>query len=102
LRVYDPFLGPQAVFRVRVIDEATNAVLSDREYMRVRPTDPPVPTLVPDTLDFSDSLSAPAVLSAAHVTVEVARVPADSGPGFWPMISVTSNRTNHFAVFTPR
>lgn len=100
LRVYDPFLPPNAVFRVRVIDEATNAVIFDREYSRFLPTDPPSPALVPATFDFSDALEAAMASGSQRVTVTVERIwPRQLG--FWPMISITSNRDGRIAVFTP-
>lgn len=100
LRVYDPFLPVNAVFRVRVFDEATNGLLFERQYSLLLPSDPPSPALVPATFDFSDALAAPQVLTAARVTVTIERI-FPGGLGFWPMISVTSNRDNHLAVFTP-
>jgi hypothetical protein len=97
LRVYDPFLPVEDVFRVRVIDEATNGTIVDRQYMRVFPTDPPIPPLVPVTLDFSDALSD---VRAERVTVTIDRVFPES-LAFWPLISVTSDRDSRIAVFTP-
>jgi hypothetical protein len=100
LRVYEPFQPVNAVFLVRVIDEATESILFEREYSMLLPTDPPGPILVPATFDFSDALTAPRVLTATRVTVTIERI-FPGGLGFWPMISVTSNRDNHLAVFTP-
>ncbi|HEX3070075.1 MAG TPA: hypothetical protein VHX14_16020 [Thermoanaerobaculia bacterium] len=100
LRVYDPFLPINAVFLVRVIDEATEGIVFERQYSMFLPTDPPSPILVPATFDFSDALAAPRVLAATRVTVTIERI-FPGGLGFWPMISVTSNRDNHLAVFTP-
>lgn len=101
LRVYDPFLPVNPVFRVRVIDEATNQVVFDREYspFTFMPSDPPSPALVPATFDFSDALTSPEVLTANRVTVMVERI-FPIGLSFWPMISVTSDRYNRFAIFT--
>jgi hypothetical protein len=100
LRVYEPFQPVNAVFLVRVIDEATEGILFEREYSMLLPTDPPGPILVPATFDFTDALAAPRVLTASRVTVTIERI-FPGGLGFWPMISVTSNRDNHLAVFTP-
>lgn len=99
LRVYDPFMQPDP-YRVRVIDDATNVMVLEREYTPTFATDSPAPPLVPLTSDFSDSLMAPEVLRAQRVTVFIERrVPVDHG--FWAMVSVTSNIDNHFAVFVP-
>jgi hypothetical protein len=100
LRVYDPSLPPNPVFRVRVIDEATNRTLVDREYSRLLPPNEGGPILVPETFDFSDSLAAPELTSAERVTVTIERI-FPRGLTFWPTLSVTSDRDNHFAIFTP-
>jgi hypothetical protein len=100
LRVYDPFLPTQAIFQVRVIDEENGVVLLDRQYMRGLPTDPAGPVLVPAMFDFADALSAPEVLAAQRVSVSIDRV-FPPGLSFWPMITVTNNTDNHFAVFVP-
>ena len=100
LRVYEPHWPVQSVFRVRVIDETTNVVLVEREYLRGLPTDPPSPLLVPATFDFSDSLSAVALGDAEHVSVVVERVFPEQLV-FWPLVSVTSNLDNRVAVYAP-
>ena len=101
LRVYDPFLFANPVFRVRVIDEATNALLADRKYSQLLPTDPPTPALVPETFDFSDALAVADQWGAERVTVIVDRV-WPPNLGYWPMISVTSNADGRIAIFTPQ
>lgn len=100
LRVYDPQMPTQSVFRVRVIDDATSAILFERDYFRALPTDPPIPAIVPATFDFSDALSADALGSSQHVTVVIERVFPEDLP-FWPLISVTSNQDNRVAVYAP-
>ena len=97
LRVYDPFQPVEDVFRVRAIDEASNGTIMDRQFMRVFPTDPPSPPLIPVTLDFSDALSD---LYSERVTVLIDRVFPD-GLAFWPMISVTGDRDSRVAIFAP-
>ena len=97
LRVYEPHLGVQSVFRIRVFDEADNRMILDREYMGGSPTDPPSPALVPATFDFSDALAGPAQ-AATYVSVSIERVFPETLT-FWPMISVTSNIDHRIAIF---
>jgi hypothetical protein len=100
LRVYEPSLPTNPVFRVRVLDEATNRILVDREYSRLLPSNEGGPVLVPETFDFSDSLRASELKAAERVTVTIERI-FPPGLPFWPMLSVTSDLDNHFAIFTP-
>lgn len=100
-RVYDPSLPPQSVFRIRVIDEATERTLADRQVSGFHPTSVEGgPPLLPDTFDFSAVFAEPEVLRSDRVTVTIERL-FPAGLAFWPMISVTSDRNHHFAIFTP-
>ncbi len=98
LRVYEPHLPVQSVFRVRVFDEASNRMLLDREYSGGSPTDSPSPVLVPATFDFSDALASSLMAGAQRVTVSIARI-FPAGLTFWPMISSTSNVDHRVAIF---
>ncbi|MHB0972112.1 MAG: hypothetical protein ACYC7A_17400 [Thermoanaerobaculia bacterium] len=100
LRIYEPHTPPFSRFRVRVIDDATGAVLSDQERIGSLPTDPTSPVLVPATFDFSDALGADALHDAQHVSVVVERLFPEEMI-FWALISLTSNRDNSVAVYTP-
>jgi hypothetical protein len=97
LRVYEPHLSPVSSFRVRVVDEATNATLLDRQYERQLLTDPPFPALVPATYDFSDALEGPEVSTAQRVTVSIESV--FPGLTFWPLISVTNSADHRVSIF---
>jgi hypothetical protein len=99
LRIYEPHLPVQSVFRIRVFDEADNRTLSDREYTGWQPTDPPSPVLVPATFDFSDALAGPELSTAQHVSVSIERVFPEALT-FWPMISTTGNSDHRIAIFT--
>ena len=98
LRVYEPHLPVQSVFRIRVFDEADNRTILDREFMGWNSTDPPSPVLVPATFDFSDALVGPELATTQHVSVSIERVFPETLT-FWPMISVTSSIDHRIAIF---
>ena len=99
LRVYDVQTPPQSLFHVQVFDDTDNRTLVDRTYTQSFPATSS-PVIVPATLDFSDALNGPEVLSAAHVTVSIERTVPKEEP-FWPMISTTGNADHRVKIFVP-
>ncbi len=102
LRVYDPDVHDQAVFRVTFFDMVTNVKLVEtminaqtgKTYVRGFPRVPSVAQLS----NFRGSI--PQLLAADVVRIEIQ--PVTPGIRIWAFVSVTNNSTQHVTTITPQ
>ena len=100
LRVYTPeFVSSR--FIVRIYADPGDILLGERTFVHALPTDPPSPLHFAPMIDLS---SAFAGLIADRVRVVIEREGLQPGAtnSFWPMLTITNNRSNHVTVVTPR
>lgn len=93
LRVYTTFPAG-GIQKVRVYGDPGNILLVEREFHGPMPTDPPVPPLFAPMFDLSAALSG---FVADRVRVEI-----ENPTPFWPLLTITDNRTQHVTVVSPQ
>ena len=100
LRVYMPDLI-SSQFVVRIYADPGDILLRERTFSLLpQPTDPPSPLLFAPVIDLSAAFGG---LIADRVRVVIERESGATGAdSFWPMLTITNNRSNHVTVVTPR
>ena len=99
LRVYTPD-DFSSEFVVRLFADPSGLPLGERKFPgpRPRPTDPIFPMLFAPDINLSAAFAG---LVADRVRVVVERT-FPAGQPFWPMLTITNNRTNSVTVVTPQ
>jgi hypothetical protein len=89
----------RADFVVRVFDQDTNQLISER---RVATSTPPQGSLrfQPGFVQITDLTSSSADATPSHVRVEVE--PLTAGSAFWAYVSVTNNESQQLTLITPQ
>lgn len=103
LRIYDPFVIPVPLVRVRVVGETSHTVYLDE----MRLIDARGVPFVPESRTwprFGGSAEIPLTplvpLDGEYVRVEIEPLSPDLR--FWAFVSITSNVTNHVTLVTPQ
>ncbi|HUP48096.1 MAG TPA: hypothetical protein VNA04_04825, partial [Thermoanaerobaculia bacterium] len=93
LRLYTAPQNLGSSFMVRVYAEPSGDLLTQRTFILIGPTDPPVPASAPRTIDAS-SIFQGWVVDRVRVTIE------GTSP-YWPLLTITNVRNNQITTVTP-
>jgi len=89
----------QADFNIRIIDQATNTLLSERRVMTATPPQGPL-RFHPGFVQIADPTGSVGTAPPAYVRVEIE--PLTAGSAFWAYISMTNNDSQQVTLVTPQ
>jgi hypothetical protein len=104
LRIYDAESRAEAEFLVRIYDQDSNALISERAFKTVGAGNPPPDYGMPgqpgsvEIGPFASIIGIPPTITRVRLEV----VPLTSGVRFWTFMSVTNNETQHITLITPQ
>lgn len=102
LRVYAPRREPATKVRIKMLDQATQEVLSEQQLLLAQPPNP-LPDFYPGFATHADFLQLGnfSILPQRYSGVRFEVTSASPGMPIWAFVSVTNNESQEFTIVTP-